>query len=119
MQDPPLPWGERDDARGHKMNSRQLENESRISVALHFRKPRTNWTFLVRRIMLPASMPRIYFTVLVLLAACIAKAVTAADSPAPSDYPVTITIDASKPVGELRPIWRYFGYDEPNYTYMK
>jgi xylan 1,4-beta-xylosidase len=20
---------------------------------------------------------------------------------------------------EMRPVWRYFGYDEPNYTYMK
>ena len=34
-------------------------------------------------------------------------------------FPVTIRVDASKPVGELRPIWRYFGGDEPNYSYMK
>src|SRR5208283_2640854 len=32
---------------------------------------------------------------------------------------VTITIDASRPGGPLRPAWRFFGYDEPNYTYMK
>ena len=31
---------------------------------------------------------------------------------------VTLEVDASRPVGELRPIWRFFGYDEPNYTYM-
>jgi xylan 1,4-beta-xylosidase len=33
--------------------------------------------------------------------------------------PVSIRIDASKPHGEMRPVWRYFGYDEPNYTYME
>jgi xylan 1,4-beta-xylosidase len=31
--------------------------------------------------------------------------------------PVTITVDASKPTGDLKPIWRWCGYDEPNYTY--
>ena len=33
--------------------------------------------------------------------------------------PVSIRVDASKSLGELRPIWSFFGYDEPNYTYMK
>src|SRR5580704_4959425 len=32
---------------------------------------------------------------------------------------VTITVDAGKPTGELTPIWRFFGADEPNYSYMK
>ena len=32
---------------------------------------------------------------------------------------MTITVDAGKTVGELTPIWRFFGYDEANYTYMK
>ena len=32
---------------------------------------------------------------------------------------VTIKVDAARPVGPLRPVWSYFGYDEPNYTYMK
>jgi len=31
----------------------------------------------------------------------------------------TITVDAAKPLGELKPIWRFFGADEPNYAYMK
>ena len=31
-------------------------------------------------------------------------------------FPVTVTVDASKRVGELAPIWRYFGADEPNYA---
>ena len=32
---------------------------------------------------------------------------------------VTITLDASRPGGQLRLAWRFFGYDEPNYTYMR
>ena len=32
---------------------------------------------------------------------------------------VTIKVDAARPLGPLRPVWNYFGYDEPNYTYMK
>jgi xylan 1,4-beta-xylosidase len=28
-------------------------------------------------------------------------------------------VDAAKTTGELRPIWRFFGADEPNYAYMK
>jgi xylan 1,4-beta-xylosidase len=33
-------------------------------------------------------------------------------------FPVQIRIDASQSKGEFRPVWRFFGYDEPNYTYM-
>ena len=32
---------------------------------------------------------------------------------------VHIRVDASKPIGELKPIWRFFGEDEPNYAYLK
>ena len=31
----------------------------------------------------------------------------------------TIHIDLKKELGEMKPIWAWFGYDEPNYTYMK
>lgn len=31
----------------------------------------------------------------------------------------TISIDVKQQGKPLRPIWAYFGYDEPNYTYMK
>jgi xylan 1,4-beta-xylosidase len=34
-------------------------------------------------------------------------------------FPVTIKIDAARPQGELKPIWRFFGADEPNYAHMK
>ena len=32
---------------------------------------------------------------------------------------ITIEVDASKPVGVMKPFWSYFGYDEPNYTTRK
>jgi xylan 1,4-beta-xylosidase len=32
---------------------------------------------------------------------------------------VAIRVRADRPGGELRPIWRFFGADEPNYAYMK
>lgn len=33
--------------------------------------------------------------------------------------PPVINIDLNKEVGDMKPIWAWFGYDEPNYTYMK
>ncbi len=35
------------------------------------------------------------------------------------DAPVTIRIDARQTIGPMTPMWAFFGYDEPNYTYMK
>lgn len=32
---------------------------------------------------------------------------------------VQIRVDASAVEGPLKPVWSFFGYDEPNYTYMK
>lgn len=49
-------------------------------------------------------------------AALLLASVQAQETPA---FPVAIKVDVSKPLGELRPIWRYFGADEPNYAYMK
>ena len=34
-------------------------------------------------------------------------------------FPVSIKVDAATSRGELKPIWRFFGADEPNYAYMK
>ena len=34
-------------------------------------------------------------------------------------FPVSIQVDATNMQGEMRPVWGFFGYDEPNYTYMK
>ena len=36
-----------------------------------------------------------------------------------STFPVTITVDAARVRGEMKPIWRFFGADEPNYATMK
>jgi xylan 1,4-beta-xylosidase len=54
-------------------------------------------------------------TVLVAGAAGVAPAGAAGAAP----FPVTISVDAGKPLGELKPIWRFFGADEPNYATMK
>jgi len=49
-----------------------------------------------------------------------ARADDATNAPdATTPFPVTITVDAAKSVGEMTPIWRFFGADEPNYAYMK
>jgi xylan 1,4-beta-xylosidase len=42
-----------------------------------------------------------------------------ASLPAPGDIPVSIQIDATKTKGKVTSIWRFFGYDEANYTTMK
>lgn len=33
--------------------------------------------------------------------------------------PANVTVDLGKTLGPLKPVWAWFGYDEPNYTYMK
>jgi xylan 1,4-beta-xylosidase len=50
-----------------------------------------------------------------------AGAVCLPDDAAAGDqsFPVTIRVRADKPRGVLRPIWRFFGADEPNYAYMR
>lgn len=72
-----------------------------------------------------AMMPRTR-TALAGLAAAVAlvqapTARTNLPTPAPpgDPFPVAIRIDASKTRGEMRPAWRFFGHDEPNYTTMK
>jgi xylan 1,4-beta-xylosidase len=34
------------------------------------------------------------------------------------EFPVKIQVDTGTVVGEMRPVWRFVGYDEPNYTYL-
>ena len=59
---------------------------------------------------------RLYLTLLALGFAALPA--FAADS-ASTSFPVTIRVDAAKPGAELKPIYRFFGADEPNYAYMK
>jgi xylan 1,4-beta-xylosidase len=30
-----------------------------------------------------------------------------------------IQVNYAKETGDMKPVWAWFGYDEPNYTYMK
>jgi len=49
---------------------------------------------------------------------CLALAIT----PARGDtnfFPVTLEVHAGQSLGPLTPTWRFFGYDEADYTYMK
>jgi xylan 1,4-beta-xylosidase len=39
--------------------------------------------------------------------------------PADEPFPVSLAVNTSETLGELRPIWRFFGADEPNYATMK
>src|SRR5437879_4821343 len=43
----------------------------------------------------------------------------AAQADGPPRRAVAIRVRADRPGGPLRPIWRFFGADEPNYAYMK
>ena len=36
-----------------------------------------------------------------------------------AQQPVTIRVDASQKLGPMKPVWGFFGYDEPNFTYMQ
>ena len=51
--------------------------------------------------------------------ALVASILAAGGSRAADSFAVSIRIDAAKTLGELKPIWRFFGADEPNYAYMK
>jgi xylan 1,4-beta-xylosidase len=60
----------------------------------------------------PATVHR---TSIALLA--LAAVITAARAAEP--FRVAIHVDGARPMGELKPIWPFFGADEPNYAYMK
>src|SRR5262245_20916041 len=34
-------------------------------------------------------------------------------------FAVAVKVDASRQMGQLKPVWRFFGADEPNFAYMK
>src|SRR5579871_5698832 len=62
-------------------------------------------------------------TLLLLIASLIVIAVAFAAAPSrpqttQTPFLVDIRVDASKPQGKLREIWRFFGADEPNYATM-
>ena len=65
-------------------------------------------------------MPRLAILPLSLLACVsIASAASGQNDASAAPFPVTIRVDASRTLGPLEPIWRFFGADEPNYATMK
>jgi xylan 1,4-beta-xylosidase len=54
----------------------------------------------------------------ILLIAWQVSAVASAAEAATDSFPVALRLDAAQHGEELRPIWRFFGADEPNYAYM-
>jgi xylan 1,4-beta-xylosidase len=63
-------------------------------------------------------------TKIILSAGLVTAAVCAIAQDAPpqsvpsASFPVSIRVDAASSAGPLKPIWRFFGADEPNYAYM-
>ncbi|TWI67764.1 xylan 1,4-beta-xylosidase [Pseudoduganella lurida] len=55
----------------------------------------------------------------VIIAAMLLPFAASHAQPAAAPFQVNIDVDAGKPVGPLKPIWRFFGADEPNYATMK
>ena len=53
-----------------------------------------------------------------ILTLCLCATASAAQQAAPP-FPVHIRVDASRTFGDLKPIYRFFGADEPNYATMK
>jgi xylan 1,4-beta-xylosidase len=50
------------------------------------------------------------------LAAAVPFFSTSLVSAAEDTFPVAIQVHVDKPVGDLKPVWRFFGADEPNYA---
>jgi xylan 1,4-beta-xylosidase len=71
----------------------------------------------------PTSAPAAAGTAAAATTNATAPATTAATdsaaAPVAAAFPVTITVDASKTIGSWKPIFRFFGADEPNYATMK
>lgn len=54
-----------------------------------------------------------------LTALCIMAMAASGAAQETQPFPVRISVDAARTSGPLKPIWRFFGADEPNYAYMK
>ncbi len=65
-----------------------------------------------------ATRSRFRFPAAIAVVTCVLAGGSVAAA-AEETFPVAITVDAGRPLGVLRPIWRYFGADEPNYAYLK
>jgi xylan 1,4-beta-xylosidase len=50
---------------------------------------------------------------------CFLKAQDQKNAPVTTPEQVTLQVDLAQQKGKMDPVWAWFGYDEPNYTYMK
>ena len=66
-----------------------------------------------------ATSTTFFPSVVIMVAAAIVGGHSAPQPPAVETFPVSIRVDAASAAGPLKPIWRFFGADEPNYAYMK
>lgn len=57
---------------------------------------------------------KIIFNTVCLIGICLLKSSIFAQT-----TPIKIDIDANEELVPMNPIWAWWGYDEPNYTYMK
>jgi xylan 1,4-beta-xylosidase len=55
----------------------------------------------------------------ILAAVCVIILMTSYYSPHSTNADVHIAVDLARQTGPMKPVWAWFGYDEPNYTYMK
>ncbi|MEJ6980845.1 beta-xylosidase [Pedobacter sp. P351] len=62
-------------------------------------------------------MNRLFFSALLFFTIALSHHPVKAQST--SAMPAKIEVDFSRAVGPMTPVWAWFGYDEPNYTYMK
>ncbi|MFZ1055386.1 MAG: hypothetical protein WAN79_06900, partial [Opitutaceae bacterium] len=60
-----------------------------------------------------------FLAAIVLAAGPVCRAQDAAARGGKGAFDVRIRVDAGSSPGEARPVWRFFGCDEPNYATMK
>jgi xylan 1,4-beta-xylosidase len=87
----------------------QPRNSYWINIHTGNSGPLTNVTALTVKMDHPVGAPTLEIRSVTLLT----------NDPSEGEFPVNVRVDASVAKGALTPIWRFFGYDEPNYTYMK
>jgi len=69
--------------------------------------------------MKPLHPVSLWLALALVLSARAGVAATNAPTDPAETFPVTIRVDASKSLGPLKPLWRFFGADEPNFATMK
>ena len=60
-----------------------------------------------------------HLSLLLALVSLLARGVSAGLADGTNPFPVTITVNVAQSQGPWKPIWRFFGADEPNYAYLK